>query len=53
MMETIKPSLVIVYGTFIDGIFGDIILINYRESFYCELPANYTSKFDDLENFLE
>ncbi len=39
MMETIKPSLVIVYGTFIDGIFGDIILINYRESFYANAEA--------------
>lgn len=34
MMDTIEPSLVIVYGNFIDGLFGDIILINYKDSFY-------------------
>lgn len=34
MMDTIEPSLVIVYGNLIDGMFGNIMLIKYRDSFY-------------------
>ncbi len=34
MMERVEPSIVIVYGTLIDGMFGKIMSINYKDCFY-------------------
>lgn len=45
MMKRINPNLVIIKGNYIKGIYGNLIFVDFKETF------NIINKFDQLKLF--